>query len=213
MTDLEHQATEAFLQAYYEAWTSGRATIDLSWFGYRTLKCPLDLWIYQEIIVETRPDLVIECGTAFGGSALYLASICELLGRGRVLTVDIESRSDRPRHRLIQYVTGPSTDPRVVESVRRQSRDRRAMVILDSDHAKAHVVAEMELYHDLVAVGCYLIVEDTSVNGHPLLPDFGPGPMEAVDEFLARHDNFVVDPDRERLMLTLNPRGYLRRIR
>lgn len=213
MSAAERQATEAFHRGYYEAWTTGRGTIDLSWFGHRTLKCPLDLWIYQEIVVETEPDLIIECGTAFGGSALYLAAICELAGRGRVVTVDIEAVPGRPQHRLIQYVTGSSTDPTIVDGIRAQSRGRRAMVILDSDHSKAHVLAEMRLYHELVGVGCYLIVEDTDVNGHPVLPDFGPGPKEAVDEFLALHPEFVVDSDRERLMMTLNPGGYLRRAR
>jgi cephalosporin hydroxylase len=206
-------ATEAFHQAYYGAWTEGGGTIDLSWFGYRALKCPLDLWIYQEIIVETRPDLIIECGTRFGGSALFLACVCELLRHGRVISIDIETLPDRPSHRLIQYVTGSSTDPAVVARIRRDSRGRRAMVILDSDHAKPHVLREMELYHDLVAVGCYLVVEDTNVNGHPVLPDFGPGPAEAVEAFLAAHAEFVPDPARERFMMTLNPGGFLKRVR
>jgi cephalosporin hydroxylase len=75
------------------------------------------------------------------------------------------------------------------------------------------VIGELAAYHDLVTVGCYLIVEDSNVNGHPVLAEFGPGPMEAIDAFLEGRDDFVVDPDRERFLLTLNPRGYLRRIR
>ena len=86
------------------------------------------------------------------------------------------------------------------------------MVILDSDHSFAHVAAEMELLGPLVTPGQYLIVEDTCVNGHPILPDFGAGPMEAVHEFLARHAEFAVDESREKFLLTLNPQGYLKRL-
>jgi cephalosporin hydroxylase len=211
MTQAEQAATDAFHRAYYAAWTDGRGTIDLAWLGYRTLKCPMDLWIYQEIVVETMPDLIVECGTYLGGSALYLASICALVGRGRVLSVDIEAQPDRPHHPVIDYVTGSSIDPALVDRIRDEASGRRTMVILDSDHAKAHVLAELESYQGVVAVGCYLVVEDTKVNGHPVLPDFGPGPMEAVEAFLAAHPEFVVDRDRERFMMTLNPAGYLRR--
>jgi cephalosporin hydroxylase len=213
MTPAEQSATSAFHRAYYAAWTDGRATIDLAWLGHKTLKCPMDLWTYQEIVVETRPDLIVECGTHLGGSALYLASLCELIGHGSVLSIDIEALPGRPRHARIDYVTGSSVDPGIVDRVGREARGRRAMVVLDSDHAEAHVLAELEAYHGLVAVGCYLIVEDTNVNGHPVLPDFGPGPREAVERFLTAHPEFVVDPDRERFMLTLNPGGYLRRVR
>ena len=82
-----------------------------------------------------------------------------------------------------------------------------------TSHAAAHVTAELAAYHDLVAVGCYLIVEDTNVNGHPVRPDFGAGPMEAIDLFLTGRDDFVSDRDRERFLLTMNPRGFLRRVR
>jgi cephalosporin hydroxylase len=213
MTPAEQSATDAFHRAYYESWTTGRRTIDLSWFGYQTLKCPLDLWIYQEIIVETQPELIIECGTNAGGSALYLASICDLAGAGQVISIDIEARSDRPKHKRIQFITGSSTDPGVVATLRNKAAGRRTLVILDSDHSKAHVLAELRAYSDMVPIGCYLIVEDTNVNGHPAFPSFGPGPMEALREFLASTDAFQVDRDRERLMMTLNPSGYLKRIR
>ena len=108
---------------------------------------------------------------------------------------------------------GSSTDPAIVAQVRAAAAGKRVMVILDSDHAAAHVAGELEAYHDLVAVGCYLIVEDTNINGNPVRPDFGPGPMEALTAFMTGRDDFVSDPDRERFLLTLNPRGFLRRVR
>jgi cephalosporin hydroxylase len=86
-----------------------------------------------------------ECGTHLGGSALYLASICELIGHGRVLSIDIEALPGRPHHPRIDYVTGPSVDPGIVDRVGREARERRAMVVLDSDHAEAHVLAEVAL--------------------------------------------------------------------
>ena len=85
------------------------------------------------------------------------------------------------------------------------------MVVLDSDHTRDHVAEELRLYAPLVTSGCYLVVEDTNVNGNPVLPEFGPGPQEAVAEFLAQTDDFEVDHEREKLMLTFNPNGYLRR--
>jgi cephalosporin hydroxylase len=86
------------------------------------------------------------------------------------------------------------------------------MVILDSDHTRAHVRGELRGYGPLVTPGSYLIVEDTNLNGHPAYPQFGPGPMEAVKEFLASSPNFLPDPDCEKFFMTFNPPGYLRRI-
>jgi cephalosporin hydroxylase len=85
------------------------------------------------------------------------------------------------------------------------------MVILDSDHAKSHVLAEIRTFQEFIPIGGYLIVEDTNINGHPTYPEFGPGPMEAVEEFLRETDSFQIDPACERFLLTMNPKGYLRR--
>jgi cephalosporin hydroxylase len=201
---------EAFHRLYYdtEVWK------DTHWLGVPIQKCPLDLWIYQEILWELRPDLVVETGTFQGGSALFLASMCDLLGRGRVVTIDVHPREGRPAHERIAYLTGSSTDPDVVERVRAMAAPTdRVLVILDSDHSQAHVLAELRAYAPLVSPGSYLIVEDTNVNGHPVLPAFGPGPMEAVREFLAGAADFVADPTREKLLMGFNPGGWLRRVR
>jgi cephalosporin hydroxylase len=85
------------------------------------------------------------------------------------------------------------------------------VVILDSNHARAHVAEELRLYHGMVTPGSYLIVEDTNINGHPVLRDHGPGPMEAVEEFLSGRDDFFADTSREKFFLSFNPGGYLRR--
>ena len=183
------------------------------WFGVPVYKCPQDLWIYQEIIWELRPDIIIECGTADGGSALFMASILDLINNGDVITIDIEDRPDRPKHKRITYLVGSSTSDEVLEKVRWLIREEDSvMVVLDSDHSKAHVLDELFRYGKLVTRGSYLIVEDTNINGHPVAPYFGPGPMEAVEEFLKKNQNFAVDKGKEKFLLTFNPKGYLRKV-
>jgi cephalosporin hydroxylase len=180
------------------------------WLGHRVLKCPLDLWSYQEILHEVRPELIIETGTYQGGSALFLASICDLLGEGEVLTIDVDWREGRPRHPRITYLTGSSTSNAILRQVRRRAKSAsRVLVILDSGHAKDHVLAELDAYAPLVTPGSYLVVEDTNLNGHPVDSDHGPGPTEAVAEFLERNDAFVRDERREKFLLTFNPGGFL----
>jgi cephalosporin hydroxylase len=207
----EVEVVNRFHDLYYRRWSQGADTINLSWFGHQVLKCPLDLWIYQELLVRTRPDFVVETGTFAGGSALFFAMVLDYLGHGRVLTIDINFRSNWPQHPRISYMTGSSVDAAITEQVIATVGSQRAMVVLDSDHGEAHVYAEMVAYSRLVQTGDYLIVEDTNVNGHPTFPDFGPGPMEAVDKFLSANDEFVIDHRCERLLMSLNPRGYLRR--
>jgi cephalosporin hydroxylase len=213
LTPDEEDTVNRFHDLYYRRWGSGTAdTINLSWFGYKLLKCPLDLWMYQELLVRTRPDVVVEAGTFCGGSALYLAMMLDLVGHGRVITIDINAKPDFPVHPRLTYTTGSSTDPSIVAAVTDQVGNGSAMIILDSDHSRDHVLAEMNAYSPLVPVGGYLIVEDSNVNGHPTLPDFGPGPMEAIEQFLTQTNEFAPDERCERFLMTLNPRGYLRRI-
>ena len=182
------------------------------WLGHHVLKCPLDLWTYQEILHELQPELIVETGTYLGGSALFLASICDLLGRGQVLTIDVDRREDRPPHPRITYLTGSSTSDPILRQVRRRAKDTsRVLVILDSGHAKEHVLSELHAYAPLVTPGSYLIVEDTNLNGRPVDTRHGPGPAEAVTEFLTRNDAFVRDESREKFLLTFNPGGYLKK--
>jgi cephalosporin hydroxylase len=204
----EPSVTAAFHRLYYDStvWK------DTYWLGTPTQKCPLDLWVYQEILHETRPDLILETGTAHGGSALYLASICDSLGHGEIVTVDIFPIEGRPEHDRITYVTGSSTADEVVAEVDRLATGcDRVLVILDSDHSRDHVLDELRIYSRFVSPGSYLVLEDTNVNGHPVLPEHGPGPMEALDEFLAETDEFEIDAEREKFFLTFNPRGFLRK--
>ena len=183
-----------------------------TWFGVLVHKCPLDLWIYQEIIARTRPEIIIETGVAVGGSTLYLANVCDLIGQGEVVAVDITFDRLSPEVRLHPQITlfeGSSTDPFISEQIARICKGRRTMVILDSDHSKQHVLNELEIYSLFVTPGCYLVVEDTNINGHPVFKSFGPGPMEATKEFLEKNSHWKIDSHCERLLLTFNPNGYL----
>jgi cephalosporin hydroxylase len=203
------KAVWKFHRMYYDSYVYRRTY----WRGVETQKCPLDLWIYQEIIHELHPDVIVETGTFSGGSALYLASLFDLLGRGRVITVDIEPQPGLPTHPRITYVQGlSSTAPEAVAKVNAMIKDTdEVMVILDSDHSRDHVLNELRVYGKMVTPRQYLIVEDTNINGHPALPDFGPGPMEALDVYLKENDAFEMDPSREKFFMTFNPRGYLKK--
>jgi cephalosporin hydroxylase len=210
---LQRRIVDAFHSLYYDAASTGGTWADTTWLGVRTEKCPLDLWIYQEILHELRPDIVVETGTRWGGSALFLASMCDLLKKGRVITIDIDVPGDRPRHDRITYLLGSSTSQTIVDEVHSQVRGiGSVMVVLDSDHSMDHVLAELRAYADAVTAGSYLIVEDTNINGNPVLPTFGAGPMEAVNRFLAEDHAFERDQSREKFLLTFNPNGFLRRI-
>jgi cephalosporin hydroxylase len=200
-----------FARLYYARVDS--TVFGTSFLGIQTLKYPTDLWIYQEILSDRVPDVVVETGTWHGGSALFLATVCEALGHGRVITIDTDPGDPLPEHPRVTYVRGSSTDRAVLAEVQAQTRDaERVMVILDSDHSRDHVLAELGTYGDLVTPGDYLIVEDTNVNGHPVLANHGPGPGEAVEQFLQENSRFEVERSRERLLITANPGGFLRRL-
>jgi cephalosporin hydroxylase len=208
----ESCTVDYFHDLYYRRWIGGGDIQNLSWFGYQMIKTPLDMWTYQELLVRRRPDVVIETGTFAGGSALFLATILDLLGHGRVITIDIADMPNRPTHPRLTYVKGSSVDPKIVSHIYEKFGSKRAMVILDSDHSADHVYNELVAYSPLVQPDDYLIVEDTNINGHPVYPNFGPGPMEAVDRFLAENNSFCVDKSCERFLMTINPGGYLRRM-
>jgi cephalosporin hydroxylase len=130
------------------------------------------------------------------------------------VTIDIVDKPDRPQHPRITYLNGSSVDPAIVGTVAGMvNEDSTVLVILDSDHSHTRVLAELRTWHGLVGVGSYVIVEDSNVNNHPAHPRFGPGPMEAIDEFLTENDRFVVDETKHKFLMTFNPRGYLKRVR
>ena len=199
-----------FIKTYYyegvKTWENSK------WLGVDTLKAPTDLWVYQEIIYSSRPDFIIECGTHKGGSALYMASICDHINHGRIITIDINpSETTHPRITKIVDEDG-STSPRVFQQVKEIVKDSKCLVLLDSTHRKRHVLDELNLYSRFVPVNGYLIVEDTCLGGNPVVPSWTDGPMDAVNEFIKNGD-FVIDTSMQKFMLTLHPNGFLKRIK
>jgi cephalosporin hydroxylase len=203
---------EAYLRWYYDSAVWKR----LAYRGVRTLKNPLDMWNYQEIIDERRVEWVIETGTRHGGSALFFADLLTArAASGLVVSVDVDHDSlqiPAAGHDRLRLLKGDSASPAIIDAIRSLLPRRRPpmFVILDSDHRAAHVLRELAAYVPLMQAGDYLVVEDSCVNGHPVRPDFGPGPMEAIEAYLAANPEVLV-PDtvrEEKFACTFAPRGY-----
>ena len=207
------ELVEQFNDLFYRLHGGG-----IRWKGSTIIKNPCDLWVICELLEDIKPRVILETGTAEGGSALWLADISNLLGvQTEIVTIDINPKCNFTQTGIHQVI-GYSTDNVTVATVKKligeiQARKQGAvMVFLDSDHTKGNVDRELSIYSELVTKGSYLVVEDTNINGHPSFPTHGPGPHEAVQEFLLMHPNFVADRAREKYLLTFNPGGYLRRV-
>lgn len=202
---------------FHRLYEKNRVWEKTTWMGSPIWKFPFDAFIIQELIYNVKPDYVIETGTNFGGSALFYASILELMKHGHVISVDIADKvslstknHDLYKRRIIQVI-GDSTDEDVFKTVASQVGSARCLVILDSWHSKEHVLAELTLYSRLVPTGSYIIVEDSHVSGHPIKWKYGEGPYEAIQEFLEQNHTFAVDKRCEKLLITFNPSGYLKK--
>lgn len=201
-----------------------RISYEPTWLGIPIIQLPEDMVMMQELVYNMRPDLIVETGVAHGGSAVFYASICELLGRGRVVSIDVEIRKhnrlaieSHPLSRRISLVEGSSTSDAVLEEVRRHVQPGyRVLIVLDSNHTYAHVRDEMERYAPLVSPGSYLVVFDGVMER---LTDAPAGsvswvtdnPAAAIREFLGAHNEFTVDSHYNRLGVSYCPSGFLKR--
>ena len=211
--DVPNEITQ-FHKLYYNSWGEDATWRNMYWLGTPILKNPFDLWIFQEIIHNLKPNVIIECGTKYGGSALYLASICDMEDKGKVITIDIEDQKNKPQHKRIHYLLGSSISEETHNKIDNLiDKDDNVLVILDSLHTKDHVLEELKNYSKYVKKGGYIIVEDTHLNGYPIAPFFGPGPMEAVMEFLKINKDFQIDKNKEKFLMTWNPNGYLKKVK
>jgi len=168
-----------FHRLYYaslETWAQN------TFLGYPIWQCPMDLQIYQELVVRKRPNFIIQTGVKYGGSILYFASLLGLIGSDPsaiVLGVDIElsEQAKTLKHPRIRLVEGSSTDPGVVDKVRSLLPAEQGMVVLDSDHHYQHVLDELTIYRQFVGLDHYLVAEDTNINGHPVFRKIGFGTL------------------------------------
>jgi cephalosporin hydroxylase len=182
------------------------------YFGIPTLKHPYDFWVYQEIVTDKRPDVIVEVGNFRGGSALALAHLCDHLGMGRVIAVDINHADVAPEaraHPRITFVTGDAVA--VADTVKGLIRaEETVLIIEDSAHTYDNTLQVLRAYCDLIKPGFHFIVED-SICWHGLDVGPNPGPYEAIEQFVKENPAFVIDRTFENFVITWNPKGYLTR--
>lgn len=182
------------------------------YFGIQTLKCPLDAWVYQELIFEVKPGVIIEIGNAFGGSTLFLAHQCDLLNHGMVIGIDITQENIHPAaraHPRIKFIQGDACEF-FIEVKKLIQPNETVMVIDDSSHTFHNTLSILRLYSGLIKSGGYIIIED-SICHHGLALGPDPGPFEAIEAFLQENSTFESDRAREHFFITWNPKGFLKR--
>jgi cephalosporin hydroxylase len=204
-----------------------------TWLGVPVIQLPEDMLRYQELVFRIKPDVIVETGIAHGGSAVYSASLLKLLGKGRVIAVDIDIRAHNrsrleahPLRPLITLIEGSSVAPEIVKQVRDGIRpDESVLVVLDSDHSYAHVSAELAAYAPLVTLGSYILATDGVMREVAGAPRGKPSwcednPAQAAEDFIVRNTDFVIEePDwlfnesTLRGNITHWPQAWLRRVR
>ncbi len=195
------------------------------WMGLPIIQYPQDIVAMQELVWRVRPDVIVECGVARGGSLVYYASLLRLVGRGgRVIGIDIDIRKPNrdaieahPMAEHIELIEGSSIAPETVAVVRGRIRESDVvLVVLDSNHTHDHVLRELQLYSPLVRAGSYVVVFDTVIelmDASFVDRPWGPGnnAHTAVTAFLATDHRFEVDRQiDDKLQITVAPGGYLR---
>ena len=206
-------AGDAYLEWYY----NNNVWKNIHYRGVRTLKLPLDMWNYQEIIFEHNLEWVVETGTRHGGSALFFSDLLTGADRtGDVITIDVthvDLHPDAKKQAGIHFLLGDSSAGNVIDEAMRILPHNRAcnvLLILDSDHSRDHVCNELTAWVPRLKRGDYLIVEDTIVNGHPVRPEFGPGPMEAIMDYVAANPGRLIADEKRanKFGCTFAARGY-----
>lgn len=198
---------------------------EIDWLGVPIIQTPEDIVLMQEVIFNVQPDVIIEVGIAHGGGMIFEASLLELLGHGRIIGIDVEIRDHNrkvieahPLAKRIEMLEGSSiSDEVIVELKKRISPNERAIVFLDSDHTKSHVLQELVLYQEFVPVGSYMVVFDTISSdlakiGVAKEIYINNGPVEAVHEFLQTNKHFQIDTKFNKLYSSHNKDGYLKRV-
>ena len=221
-------ASRAWLRVGWDA----KHVYSFTWMGRPIIQLPEDMVRLQEVIWTLKPHVIVETGIAHGGSLIFYASLFEAMGRGRVIGVDIDIRAHNrsaieahPLYRRIEMIQGSSVDPEVVAQVKaRLDPGETVLVLLDSNHTKAHVLDELRAYSELVSVGSYIVATDgimQDVVGAPRTAEDWAwnNPQQAATEFAAEDARFRLEEpawlfnegaveDR----VTYWPRAFLRRV-
>lgn len=180
------------------------------YFGVKTLKNPLDFWVYQEIIYEQKPDVIIEIGNKWGGSSLALAHFLDSIGSGRIIGIDIDHsilNNKAKKHPRTTFIEGDAIS--AFKSVKKLIKDHeKVLIIEDSSHTYENTLDVLKLYSYFIQSNGYIIIED-SICHHGLDIGPSPGPFEAIEDFIKENDEFSIDRDKESFFITWNPKGFL----
>ncbi len=204
---------------HYLWWQSTHTWPKNTYLGYEILQCPLDLQLYQEIIFREKPEFILQTGVCGGGSIIYFSSILDMMNAPsstKVIGVDLvlSDQSKTIKNERVLLFEGSSTDKEIFETIAKLVHGKKGLIILDSDHTRDHVANELAMYTRLVGIECRIVVEDTNLNGNPVYRAFGPGPYEAVTEFLSKNDNFIADDKLwKRNLFSFHQYGWLKRIK
>ena len=224
------QKDEAALQKAGSAWAitaaRNRLGYEIDWFGVPIIQTPEDIVLMQELMYELKPDVIVEIGIAHGGGAIFYASLLELLGRGKVIGVDIEIRKHNrevlekhPFFKRIELLEGSSITTTMVEEVKKKiPAGATVLVCLDSNHTRDHVLKELQLYSPLVSSGSYIVVFDTMTSelaeaGAADSMYLNNGPLEAIHLFLQENDCFQIDKSYNKLVIGQANNGFLKRVK
>jgi len=197
----------------YLDWFHHNCHFETTWLGRLAQKTPFDAWVYQEIIYETKPTVIIEIGNYDGGTTIFLANILDSLGFGKIIGIDIDHSSVSDiSHDRIEWITGDASSEQVYEIVKEKiGKNDKVMIIEDSSHEYDNTLRILELYSKLVSKNCYFIVED-GICKEEFIEGPKPGPFEAIHEFLKTHHEFQIDKSREKFYFTYNIDGFLKKI-
>ena len=234
-SEIEAQGRDEALKLLSKQWEMGtrpyKYSYHFTWLGRPIIQLPNDIIAMQEIIWKVKPNVIVETGIAHGGSAIFYASMLELLkNNGIVVSVDIDIRphnreaiEKHPLYGHIHMIEGSSIDEEIVAKLKSYIKPKdTVLVVLDSCHTHAHVLKELELYSPLVTKGSYLVCSDTIVEWDDVSPQgkrpWGKGnnPMTAVKQFLKSNMGtyFVVDTSiDDKLLISTNPNGYMLRVK
>jgi len=199
------------------------------WLGRPIIQFPQDMLAVQEIIWEIKPDVIIETGIAHGGSLIFSASILELIGKGKIIGIDIDIRKHNkkaiekhPLSKRITMIEDSSTSKEVYNKIKKMlQKNQKVLIFLDSNHTEKHVLKELEIFSEFVKKGCYIIVFDTIIEytkskkatiNRPWKK--GNSPQSAVNKFLVKNKRFKIDKEYEdKLLITSCPNGFLKCIK